>query len=137
MEAATIMSPRVRGTLDGQDHADTYALFRKPGQYRYELEVRGEGAVSLLLEAFRPGGGTSPESIAGWQVLAEQPSAPAGSRVSGSVTVPEASIAADSKVDWVRLRLRISRTVPTQSVEYEFYLDPGDHGPAPAPQRTG
>ncbi len=131
------MSPKVRGTLDGQDRADTYTLWRKPGQYRYELEVRGEGSVSLLLEAFCPGGAVNPDSGGGWHVIAQQSSALSGSRAAGLAIVPEARIDPTSTLEWVQLRLRISRTVPTRSVDYEFYLDPGDQGLAPAPQRTG
>ncbi len=130
------MSPRVRGTLDGRDRADTFVLWRKPGQYRYDLEVRGEGSVSMLLEAFTPGGTENPTLAGEWLPLANQPSA-RGSATSGLIIVPELRIDPTSRLEWVRLRLRISRIAPTQSVEYKFYLDPGEHGSAPAPQRTG
>jgi hypothetical protein len=130
------MSTSVRGTFNGQDRSDTYALWRKPGQYRFKMDVRGEGAVSLLLEAFFPGGETQ-SPAGGWLALADLPSARSGSTIAGQVTVPEVQIDPASKLEWVRLRLRISRIEPSQSVEYEFYLDPGEQGSVPAPQRTG
>jgi hypothetical protein len=136
-EAATIMSTRVRGTLDGQDRADTYALWRAPGHYRFELDVQGDGAVSLLLEARCSDGARSPGSTGGWKVIAERTTARSGLKITGLVTVPEVRINSAAKLGWVELRLRISRTTPAQSVEYEFYLDPGDQGPSPATQRTG
>ena len=131
------MSTSVRGTFNGHDRADTYALWRKPGQYRYKMDVRGEGAVSLLLEAFSPGGAEAKAEPGGWLALADLPSARSGSTVAGVVTVPEMQIDPASKLEWVRLRLRISRIEPSQSVEYEFYLDPGEQGSVPAPQRMG
>jgi hypothetical protein len=132
-EAATIMSTKVQGTLDGQDQADTYTLWRKPGQYRYELDVRGEGAAALRLEALRPAGDGKTGTAGGWQIIEERPSVPCGSRLTGVVTVPEVPIDASLNVEWVQLRLRISRAVPTRAVEYEFYLDPGDPVPGTPP----
>lgn len=122
------MSTSVRGTLDGQDRGDTYSLWRKPGQYRYKMDVRGEGTVSLLLEAFSPGGVEPYGPARGWLALVDLPSTRSRSTIAGQVTVPEVHIDPASKLEWVRLRLRISRIAPTQSVEYEFHLDPGEPG---------
>jgi hypothetical protein len=136
-EAATNVSPKVQGTLDGQDHADSYTLWRRPGRLRYELDVRGEGAVNLLLEALRLGSGGKAGTAAGWQVIEERPSVRCGSKLTGMVTVPEVPIDASLKVEWVELRLRISRAIPSKAVEYEFYLDPGDPVPgAPPPDHA-
>lgn len=128
-EVARAVSPKVQGTLDGQDHADTYTLWRKPGQYRYELEVSGAGALNLRLEACRTTGDGKSGAASGWQVIEERLSIPCGSNVTGAVSVPEVPIDALLKVEWVQLRLRISRAVPTKAVGYEFTIDPGNPEP--------
>lgn len=124
-EEATIMSTRLHGRLDEQDYSDTYTLWRRPGRWRYELIVRGEGAVGLRLEAVDAGGNGDPGSQGGWRVIEDRPAVPGGSRLDGSVTVPEVDLGPSAKVGWAQLRLRIFRATASRAVEYEFSLDGG------------
>ena len=120
------MSPRVRGTLDGQDRADTCTFWRRPGVYRYELEVRGKGGAEFCLEALGPGQVGSPDPGTGWETIEEWSSVPSGSRLAGVVAIPKNPLENRPGADWIQLRLRVSRTSPNQLVQYEFYLEPGE-----------
>ncbi len=126
------MSPRVQGTLGAQDQADMYTIWRKPGQHRFELEIRGEGAATLVLETSRSGETLNPAAAA-WRAIEERLAVRAGSRISGVVTVPEVPLDGSSNLEWVQLRVRIIRAVPVKSVEYDFYLAPGEPAPSPSP----
>lgn len=125
------MSPRVRGTLDGQDRADTCTFWRRPGRYGYELEVRGEGAANFSLEALRAGGTGGTEPNGGWQPIEGWSSVRSGSPVAGVIAVPKDQAEPSPNPAWVQLRLRVSRTSPNHTVQYEFYLDPGEIAPGP------
>jgi hypothetical protein len=122
-EAATIMPTRVRGTLDDQDYSDTYTLWRRPGQYRFELRVDGEGAAALALESLRPGGGGKPDDAGRWRPIEERPSIPPGSRIRGVADVGAEPLDPIAPLQWVQVRVRISRAVPTKPVVYEFSLE--------------
>jgi hypothetical protein len=122
------MSPRVHGTLEGADQADTYMLWRRPGPHRFELDVRGEGAVSFVLEGLRPGEILNPESDGAWRTIEERTDVRSGARVSGTVVIPQAPIGDLASLEWVQLRVRISRAVPDKAVEYDFSLAPIDSG---------
>ena len=121
------------GTLDGEACCDTYEIWRRPGRCGYALRVRGAGAVHLVIEAHDPGGAAD---AGGWREVAEAPTVAGGSRVTGTVVVPEVRFGGSVSAEWVRLRVRISRTAGT-SVSYEFSLETEAAPPAGPPSPGG
>lgn len=117
------METDLSGTLDREGSSDTYELWRKPGGYRYEVRVRGRGAVRVVIEAHRPGGSAGPGADS-WQLIAEVPRVGGGPGASGTVTVPEVRLSDSVSAEWVRLRVQFSSAPGAGPVGYEFGLRP-------------
>lgn len=117
------MTARIHGTLNGADASDTYRFWRRVGNYRYEIRAQGLGTVAVVLEVLDPSA-TGPEGEV-WRLLEEHKVVAGGTHASGVVAVQVPSGDPASTLEWVQIRLRISRPDRSKAVEYSVRMEPG------------
>lgn len=117
------MPTSVQGTLDEQDFSDTYSIWRRPGRYGYEFQVRGVGAVDLIVEARLSEDDGVGREAGSWEATEARPAIRGGSRITGTVNVPPARSRSGGVAPWIELRIRVVRVPQSKSVAYELKLE--------------